>query len=455
MDLPDIKYKDLLLICQKDKEIAKEYFKKIFNKVFNNYCDLQIEKPLSLIMGTYPLPNEFNISILKNQDAFEKRKDYYFFTGTPGDRILFSTRRLPIVGSDPVPFMFPITKTIGPTEKITKPILSNTFYFEIFIYGKQFRKGWANECLSLGFGTVCTNYKNQVGWTDKSWGFHSDDGFYINNNISKPYSEPWEPNDTIGVGLTYVSKNNYKIFLTKNGLLCNDEESFTCEDVLIPMIGFDYSYPVKVNWGTDDFLFDLEKYVSYSQILSTTNTFLSNKDPIDYYNVSPKTPISNLFQIFANNKKNINNNEIYKSFVVNINNTETSNKNIDISNENIDISNQISGETIYNGNTTLINPLTYTNTFVDTFGFANNSFIIPTSVTSTSPTSNFIIPNIHYSIGNITTTSTNFISPTTTMVPTYYSTILSSYYTIPNVFANQPLNIPNMSNEEELFDEPD
>jgi len=374
MDLSDIKYKDLLLICQKDKEIAKEYFKKIFNKIFINYSDLEIEKPLSLIMGTYPLPNEFNIAILKNQDSFEKRKDYYFFTGTPGDRILFSTRRLPIVGNDPVPFMFPITKTIGPTIKITKPILSNTFYFEIYIVSKQFRKGWNNECISLGFGTVCTNYKNQVGWTEKSWGFHSDDGFYINNNISKAYSESWEPGDTIGVGLTYVSKNNYKIFLTKNGLICNDEENFTCDETLIPMLGFDYSYPVKVNWGTNDFLFDLEKYISYSQILSTTNTFLSNNDPIDYYNVSPKTPVSkNLFNTFASNKKYITNNEIYKSFIININKNEP---NLDTLNE----SEGISGEIITSQPT---NTLVNSNTF-------GNTFIIPTSITSVSP--NFTVP---------------------------------------------------------------
>jgi len=283
MQLADLNYKDLLILCQKDKELGKEYFKKIFNKFLKNYSELIVENPLSLLMGFYPLPNQFNICILNSDDLIEKRGDYYFFAGRPGNRILFGHRRLPVINKDPIPFMFPITK-----NNKTKPILSDTFYFEVQIQNKQFRKGWHNECLSIGFGSVNTSYKNQVGWSQKSWGFHSDDGHYVTNNIGIEHCERWEKGDTMGVGLKYISINNYKIFLTKNGLMINDEISFTCDEMIVPMMGLDLSYPVKVNWGQNEFEFDLEKYIDYSQILSIKNNFLSNNECIDEYKVIPK-----------------------------------------------------------------------------------------------------------------------------------------------------------------------
>jgi hypothetical protein len=79
---------------------------------------------------------------------------------------------------------------------------------------KTFRKPWKNECLSIGFGTSSTPVKGQVGWSSKSWGFHSDDGSFINNNKSISVSNPWKKGETYGVGIKYISKDNYKIFLT-------------------------------------------------------------------------------------------------------------------------------------------------------------------------------------------------------------------------------------------------
>jgi hypothetical protein len=212
MSLEDISYKELLLKIQTNKELGVLYFKILFNKYFKKFNDdeLIIDKPLSSIMGFFPLPDNFNIEILQKHDSILQKDDTYFYFGEPGDRMLFANRRLPVIGKDPVPFMFPIKK-----KNNTKIILSNTFYFEVKILNKQFRKGWNNECLSLGYGSTKTSYKAQVGWTEKSWGFHSDDGCYINNNKSVKFSQKWELNDIMGVGLTYLSKTKYKIFLTK------------------------------------------------------------------------------------------------------------------------------------------------------------------------------------------------------------------------------------------------
>ena len=305
MSLEDISYKELLLKIQTNKELGILYFKILFNKYYKkfNYTELIIEKPLSSIMGFYPLPDNFNIEILQKHDAVLQKDNTYFYCGEPGDRMLFANRRLPVIGKDPVPFMFPINK-----KNTTKIILSNTFYFEVKILNKQFRKGWNNECLSLGYGSTRTSYKAQVGWTEKSWGFHSDDGCYINNNKSVIFSQKWELNDIIGVGLTYLSKTKYKIFLTKNGLIVNDEQYITCDDEeMVPMMGFDLSYPVFVNWGFNEFIFDLEKYVSSSNILSAFNTFLSKKEPLSNYSIIPKI-------FFSSNQPNI-----FHSKVIDIN----------------------------------------------------------------------------------------------------------------------------------------
>ena len=284
-----ISYKQTLLLCQSDKIYANDYLQKLFSHHFPNYKELIIENPLLSIMTFYPLPNEFNINILGKPDTVVRKKDYYFFCGIPGDRILFGNRKLPIINKDPIPFLFPIVK-----DNKTKTIISNTFYFEITLGYERFRKEWQNECISIGYGSIDTSYKNQVGWTPKSWGFHSDDGTFLNHNISKAFCDPWKPNDTMGVGLKYISKNNYLIFLTRNGLIVNDEETFSCESELVPMIGLDSSYPVFVNWGQNAFKFDIEKYSKSSEILSSNNTYLSNNQNLDNYNVTPKFTNKNL-----------------------------------------------------------------------------------------------------------------------------------------------------------------
>ena len=177
---------------------------------------------------------------------------------------------------DPIPFGLLITK-----DNNTKFILSNTYYFEITIGSKRFRNQWVNECISIGYGDVKTNYKVQVGWTNKSWGFHSDDGNFVNNNYSKPFSQPWGPNDTVGVGLTYLSLNRYLIFLIKNGVMVKNEMLIETECTMSPMIGLDSSYPIKVNLGKYPYQFDIENYIKSHEILSSTNSYLNSLEDMN------------------------------------------------------------------------------------------------------------------------------------------------------------------------------
>ena len=287
-------YNEILQLCQADKNIAHEYFKKLFETHFPNYKKINIDKPLTSIMRFHPLPFEFITDNLPPEHPVINKDNCYFFNGKIGNRMLLGNRKLPVFDQDPIPFIFPITK-----NNKTNIILSNTFYFEAKIINAQFRKAWNNECLSLGYGSINTNCNNHVGWTTKSWGFHSDDGTYINSNMTTNYTEKWKLNDTIGVGLSYISKNKYGLFLTKNGLLINKIIIINCDEILVPMMGIDISYPIEINWGNNEFKFNLENYIFSSEILSLKNSFLNNEASLSNYTVIPSYNI-NKSEIFGN-----------------------------------------------------------------------------------------------------------------------------------------------------------
>ena len=291
----ELPYKEVLKICQTNKELALKYIRDLYEKYNPSYKNLKIEKPLLSMMNFVPLPYNFESSYLDNANKVEKKNNKYYFIGTPGDRILFGNRRLPHYKTDAIPFTIPIT-----LNKETQLIQSNIFYYEITLENEYFREEWDNECLSIGFGTKNINYKSQVGWSQNSWGFHSDDGRYIHKNNPIKFGPPWKIGDTIGVGLIYDSLNVYKLFLTINGVFINDEIEISSFDYIYPIIGFDLSRPIKVNWGTEEFMFDLEKYINCNQILNNKNTFMTrNNGNLDDYEFKPNSQ-NNKYDLFKN-----------------------------------------------------------------------------------------------------------------------------------------------------------
>ena len=90
----------------------------------------------------------------------------------------------------------------------------------------------------------------------------------MNAMNSIPYTDPWIPGDVIGIGLKYIGKNKYKIFLTKNGVIENQEKTFETEEYLFPMMAFDLSCPVQVNFGDKPFKFNLDSYIQSNEIFN-------------------------------------------------------------------------------------------------------------------------------------------------------------------------------------------
>ena len=154
-------FKTLMMDLQRDKEKAKKYLTNLINSHLPIYKNLEITKPLISIFNFYPLPFDFQTDYLPDHHKILNKNNIYFFVGKPSDRILFANRRLPYSSKDPIPFSFPIT-----INNKTKIIQSNTYYYEVEIINKQFRKSWDNECLSIGYGCPSTHTFAQVGWTE-------------------------------------------------------------------------------------------------------------------------------------------------------------------------------------------------------------------------------------------------------------------------------------------------
>jgi len=271
----------------------KELYEK-YNPHLNN---LIFEKPCLSLLTFYPLPNGLQYS---PHEILEKN-GYYFYLGEPADKILFANRRIPYFKTDSIPFSFPITE-----NHKTNIIQSNIFYFEVRLINKRFKKQLKNECLSIGFGTENTMEKSQVGWCENSWGFHSDDGNYLHNNLSIPMTNPWEMNVAYGVGVKYLSAYSYQLFLTKAGHILKKDIIIETTFPLIPMIALDLSVPIRINWGAEPFAFNLKKHIDYDNIISPRNTFLKYESVNDYQ-IKPKNKnkliFSNIKKYFTGMKK--------------------------------------------------------------------------------------------------------------------------------------------------------
>ena len=303
-----LSYKVLIKHCQTNKEYTINYLLELYNKYNPLFQNIKITKPLLSLMSFVPLPYEFQTEYLGKTDAVKKENNIYTFTGESGDRILFANRRIPSCEQDSVPFTLPIRN-----NKDIELIQSNIFYYEITILNKILQKQWDSECLSIGFGTSKTLWKNQVGWTEESWGIHSDDGCLMNYNKTIKITEPWSLGDTVGIGLIYDKKYEYRLLFTKNGKIIEDEYVIKTKNNLYPMIGLDLSSPIFVNWGQQDFNFNLKSYINSNKIINNKITFLTDNIDISEYKYTP--PNYTKFNIIKKKDdiKEVNINNIFKN----------------------------------------------------------------------------------------------------------------------------------------------
>lgn len=311
-----------------NNKMYEDYLKYLLEKYYNINDNIINNNPFLHFSCFYPLPNSLEVSFYEDEDKIIEENNIYEFAGSPSNnRILFANRLLPNPMNDPIPFTLPIKINENTTELIN----CNCFYYEITIC-QRVRDPWENETISLGYGSITTPLRCNPGWISDTIGYHLDDGtVQYNQVIIKDYGPTCNIGDTFGAILVYISPSNYKIFFTFNGsLIVNDKfhNNIYIKLQLIPIIGYDHSCKIKVNFGNEIFKFDIKKFSNSNFMISQNNKFIDNHNFINKINTKNiikrkiknkiPTPTPNLFTF---------NNQIFTpifSFLGNVTDPETS-----------------------------------------------------------------------------------------------------------------------------------
>jgi len=304
-----------------NKKLFEEYIKYLLDTFFNfnNKYNIIINNYYLTYKCFYPLPTKLvnDGYILNNKITADG--NIYSFDGTPTlNRILFANRLLPLYGKDPIPFTFPI---INKNDEIVL-LNSNVYYYELELL-ESTREGWVNESISIGYSTINMPINSNPGWYPESFGYHLDDGtFQYNQILFKKIAPICSKGDTVGIGIIYLQKNTYEPFITFNGSLIKlDLITINIKNNLVPIIGYDHSHKIKLNFGNEKFKFDISSYLHNNIVLSDENNFIKMEHKIDkictehtisrkLINLPMNTNISNVLNIpmFSFTEQNDTNN---------------------------------------------------------------------------------------------------------------------------------------------------
>tara|TARA_B110000858_G_scaffold90542_1_gene104661 strand:- start:1047 stop:2459 length:1413 start_codon:yes stop_codon:yes gene_type:complete len=97
-------------------------------------------------------------------------------------------------------------------------------------------------------GRVSGGSLHYLGYYADTWGYHSYDGKFKNNNSGTSYGDAWVTNDTI-VGV-YIDLDNNKLYFSKNGTIQNSGTGITIGAASSTFIGA-YFPAIGDNWNGD------------------------------------------------------------------------------------------------------------------------------------------------------------------------------------------------------------
>jgi len=262
-----------------NKEIFMEYLKFLLKSYFFSF-DYKIiaNNEYVAYKSFYPLPTE----LITDEYTIDNKiiqnvanKNIYSFYGTPNkNRLLFANRKLPKCDHYPIPFTFPII-----INNQMELVNSNVYYYELTIM-ENIREPWLNETISIGYGSINLPIHTNPGWNNDSFGYHLDDGsFQYNQIIYKNFAPTCNIGDTVGAGIIYISKNMYKPFFTYNGSLIEIDfiNSICIKNDIVPIVGYDHSNKIKLNFSQEEFKFDIKNYLYNNKIISSENMFIKSE----------------------------------------------------------------------------------------------------------------------------------------------------------------------------------
>lgn len=249
----------------------------IFKKIYLIHTGNKLNRPnLQHFLLFNPLPKYFKIK--DHNGDYMNICDRYSFHGTHGNNILISNIVIPHYTLSTIPF-FMQYKYNNKFKKIT----SNVFYYELTIDKKPFRSPWKDQSISIGYGKVTTQLKNNhVGWSANTIGYHSDDGKIFCENSINCVLPVYSYGDTVGAGIIYISKFEYKFFFTLNGKMLPFTRIAIIKERLSAMISIDHPASVLVNFGQRNFLYDFSQHIT-PIVINTSNTFIKNYFKLNMY----------------------------------------------------------------------------------------------------------------------------------------------------------------------------
>ena len=134
------------------------------------------------------------------------------------------------------------------------PKLCGVYYFEVEILATNCH----DELISIGLCDEEAKLVKIPGLEVKSWGYHNDDGRIVaSQSTAKAYGPKYFVGDIIGCGISFRNNN---LFFTKNGLSLGTAFQ-DVEGTLYPCVGLKAGESIKCNFGSEDFRFDIEKYI--------------------------------------------------------------------------------------------------------------------------------------------------------------------------------------------------
>lgn len=293
-----VKYEDLVRNTRKNNKYSTNYLTQLFN-YNNDYLKLTsvCHNPLTAIKCFVPLPSRLILGKLYT-NKIVKVNDEYTFMGPPGKKIIFADKIIPFVSpkyQSSIPFSFPVYD-----DDHIEILLSNVFYYELTIgQENNLNTNWINNDVTVGFGSRDISYNSHVGNEPLSFGYSLTRGTIIYNDKQSGFDvhptaikvrNDWISNDTIGVGVIYLDTNLIKPFFTYNGSLIHESDhTILLNKPLLPMVGYDFPYSIKLNFSNDKFMFDIKSMIhQYSNnVISTNNSFVTDQDISVYLNDEP------------------------------------------------------------------------------------------------------------------------------------------------------------------------
>ena len=263
----------------------KEYFKKIADQIFKEYYltlnkEIEYDNIVLQYINIFPqikylhtnhlLKQHEVIKIISNDT--QQPINRYILNGLPNKHFIYSNYVLPHPTNSCIPFSIGISK-----NKKFKIITSNIFYFEVFLDTYNFRKDFIDESLMFGFSRAETDSYNIRFGINESFGINILESKLEINGDEIFFPKLFCKGDTIGIGLIYEDKYEYKLFITLNGQILDLKKTIKTTALLKVVANISLSTGIDINFGNKEFKFDLETINNLNKSIHFTKNNFINK----------------------------------------------------------------------------------------------------------------------------------------------------------------------------------